>query len=365
MPGRFEGAFRVGWRLPAAAAVVAVAAAIVAVAPWHGHGNGAIDHELAAVGRGPVVHAVVEFDTPNMAVVSLSTGAERPLRQRLEYWFDSDRRLFRARTSINGHVELDAVIPPRRSGARGVPSLDPALAGFLSGYREALKSGQAREAGRGTFDGRSVTWLRFDYRLFGERVGVDRHTYRPIVIEPLNPDGSIASEIWRVRSIDTRAYRREDFTSAHPSPAETSMHGAGFRMVVAAHAASLLGWTPVWLGTSFRGLPLRYTQLQVVIHERPASGTTRTVTLSYGRGANIVRLTEAKTVEGTFWLRGLGVPDPGTAVLRRDAVTGPGPVEHECRALLRVGGAWVQVEGWNRSASRCTDAARTVARIPR
>src|SRR6185312_464710 len=95
MPDRSEHVRRrvgVPWRLLAVAAVLAVAAALAIVAPWHGHGDGLIDRALAAVGRGPVLHAVVEFDSPHAAVVNLSTGAERPLPQRLEYWFDAERR---------------------------------------------------------------------------------------------------------------------------------------------------------------------------------------------------------------------------------------------------------------------------------
>jgi hypothetical protein len=342
------------WRPAVAAAVIVVAAVLAVVAPWHGHGNGLIDRALAAVGGGPVLHAVVEFDSPDVTVVNLSTGAERLLPQRLEYWFDADRRVLRALTSINGQVMVDHV---------GAPTLDPALTGFLSGYREALESGQAREAGRGTFDGKTVIWLTFDYRLFGERVGIDEHTYRPVVIEPLNPDGTPAKEVWRVAAIDTRPYRPHDFESAHPFPANTSSRGGNFRMIAPSRAAHLLGWTPLWLGASFRGLPLQHTQLQDLIHVQPVSPTTHGVDLSYGRGANRIQLTEAQTVEGTFWLPGLGIPKPGTAVVRRSVLSGPGPITRDCQALLHMKGIWVNIEGWNQASSRCMDAARALVRI--
>lgn len=350
MPGR-------AWVLLAGAAVVVVAVVLAVAAPWRRHGAGAADRALSAVGQGPVLHAVIASDVPNEAVVSLSTGAERPVHQQLEYWYDVDRRLFRAVASVNGGVVVDALVPPRSA------QLDPALTAFVSRYRAALKSGQAHEAGRGTFAGRNVIWLRFDYRLFGERVGIDEHTYRPVVIEPLNPDGSPADQVWRITAIDTRPYRPREFESAHPFPAGTSMRGANFRMVAPSRAAGLLGWTPTWLGRSFRSLPLQYTQLQDVVHEVPASPTTHRVMLAYGRGANRIQLTEAKTVEATFWLLGLGVPEPDTAIVVRSVASGGGPVTRTCQALLRTGGIWVKVEGWNQASSLCVDAARALVSI--
>jgi hypothetical protein len=354
---------RVPWRLLAVAAVIVIAVVVAVAAPWHGHGNGLVDRALAAVGRGPVLHAVIETDVPRETAVNLSTGARRPVRQRLEYWYDAERRELRAVTSINGRVLDDEVLPPARLAATGAPPLDPALMGFVSAYRDALRSGQAHEAGRGTFDGRRVVWLRFDYRLFGERVGVDERTYRPIVIEPLDSDGTPARQVWRVAAIDTRAYRPHDFTRAHPFPLNSSMRGANFRMVAPSRVTGLLGWRPWWLGKSFQGLPLQSAQLQGLIHERPVAPTTHGVALAYGHGANRIQLTEARALESTYWLTGLGIPEPGSALLFHPVVSGPGPIERSCQLLLRTGGIWVSVEGWNQASSRCVDAARALVRM--
>jgi hypothetical protein len=344
-------------RLLVAAAVVIVAVVLAVVAPWGGHGNGLVERALAAVGRGPVLHAVIESTVPNGTIVDLSTGAERPVPQRLEYWYDADRQLLRAVTSVNGGVVADALVPPRSA------QLDPALTAFLGRYRAALKSGQAHEAGRGTFHGRSVIWLRFDYRLFGERVGIDSHTYRPVVIQPLDANGAPARQSWQVTAIGSGPYRARELTPAHPAPAHTSMRGANFRLIVPTRAARVLGWTPLWLGESFRGLPLRYAQLQDLIHEQPASPATHGIMLAYGRGANRIQLTEARTVEGTFWLLGLGMPEPGTTIVLRGVVSGSGPIKRTCQALVRAGGAWVNVEGWNQASSLCVAAARGLVRI--
>ncbi|HWJ33548.1 MAG TPA: hypothetical protein VNR59_14540, partial [Gaiellaceae bacterium] len=79
MPDHIEQTRRrtgVPWRFLAVAAAIAVAVALAVIAPWRGHGDGMIDRALVAVGRGPVLHAVVEFDSPRATVVDLSTGAE-------------------------------------------------------------------------------------------------------------------------------------------------------------------------------------------------------------------------------------------------------------------------------------------------
>lgn len=361
-PDTRDGA-RIPWRLLAVAAVIVTAVAVAVAAPWRGHGNGLVDRALAAVGRAPVLHAVIESNVPRETTVNLSTGARRPVHQRLEYWYDAERGELRALTSINGRALDDELFPPIRLAASGAPPLDPALMGFVSVYRDALRSGRAHEAGRGTFDGRRVIWLRFDYRLFGERVGIDERTYRPIVIEPLDSDGTPAKQIWRVTAIDTRAYRPHDFTPAHPFPVNSSMRGANFRMVAPSRVTGLLGWRPWSLGKSFRGLPVESAQLQDLIHERPVAPTTHGVLFAYGHGANRIQLTEARALESTYWLTGLGIPEPGTALLFHPVVSGPGPIKRSCQLLLRRGGIWVGVEGWNQASSLCVEAARALVRM--
>ena len=61
-----------------------------------------------------------------------------------------------ARVSCNASGD-NGTIPRRIPEPR--PSLDPALAGFVTGYREALADGTARRDGTGTVDGRAVEWL--------------------------------------------------------------------------------------------------------------------------------------------------------------------------------------------------------------
>ncbi|HST15795.1 MAG TPA: hypothetical protein VLJ44_13185, partial [Gaiellaceae bacterium] len=239
---------------------------------------------------------------------------------------------------------------------------DPALTAFVSRYREALKSGQAREDGRGTFDGRSVIWLRFAYRLFGERVGIDAKTYSPVVIEPLGARGKPVEPTWRVTEIGTGPYRPSDFRARKPVAfLNISSH---LQTIAPTKAARLVGWTPVWLGRSFRGIPLQYAQLQLLSHDPPVPvRLSKGVYFAYGRVADRIQVSEAKAREPIYWLAPGGAPAPGTALLRRAPVTGLGLVKRTCQAQVHADDVWVTVEGWNRAASLCIAAARALARV--
>ena len=348
------------WRLLAVAAVVGAVIVLAVVAPWHGHGKGLVGRALAAVGQGPVLHAVIESDVPNETIVNLASGRERPVPQTIEYWYDGDRGSLRAINSVNNGVVVD-------DSCRGTARsrlLDPALTAFVSRYREALKSGQAREVGRGMFDGRSVIWLRFAYGLFGERVGIDAQTYRPVVIEPLGARGRPVEPTWRVTEIGTGPYRRSDFR-AGKSVAFLNI-SSHLQTIAPNGAARLVGWTPVWLGCSFRGLPLQYAQLQLLSHDPPVPvRLTKGVDFAYGRGADRIQISEAKAREPIYWPQPGGTPARGTALVRRTPVTGRGPVKRDCQAQVHVAGVWVTVEGWNRAASLCVDAARALVRAGR
>lgn len=354
---------RIGtWRLVAVAVVVGVAVTLGIVAPWHGHGSGVVGRALAAVGHEPVLHAVIESNRPDETIVTLATGRARPIPQRLEYWYDTDSGQLRAIDTVDGRVAFDELIPKTFTE----PRLDPALTAFVSRYRNALKSGRAREVGRGSFHGRNVIWLRFHYSRFGERVGIDEHTYRPIVIEWLNSDGSTAKPVWMVTAIGTGPYRPSDFKVDRPRPQVGQTSSQVSPPTTPARVVRLLGWSPLWLGKSFRGLPLQHSQFMKLVHEPPhPRRTTNAVLFSYGRGADRIQLMEAKEQEQIYWLGATGNLRPGTALLRTGKVSGSGPIKRDCQAVVHAAGVWVAVEGWNQSSVRCIDAARALVKLGR
>ena len=347
-------------RLLAVAAVIAGAVVLAVVAPWHGHGKSHVGRALTAVRRGPVLHAVITSDVPNETIVTLSSGVERPVPQQLEYWYDAGRDRLRVLDTVNGGVVFDLLVP--RSGSE--PRLDPALTAFVSRYRRALRSGQAREAGRGAFDGRSVVWLRFGYRQFGERVGVDARTYRPLVIEPLGRNGKPVKPFWTIARIGTGPYRAQDFEAPRSVP-RLSIRTGQLDAIAPGAAPRRLGWAPLWLGHAFRNLPLQYVQVQNLLHEQPRRPTTHGAYFAYGRGADRIQLSEARSRERIYWLEVGGDPHPGTLLLRRGVPQGSGVIKRDCQAMIHREGVWVTVEGWNAAASLCVDAARALVRLPK
>ena len=170
-------------RIGLAAAVIVVAAVVALVSPWQGEGGGFVARALAALGDGQVIHVVSLSDLPGQTLVDLQSGAEQPVQARTEIWFDSARGLERSVSSSDGRVTQEELQTPQgawtqdgrvytcawiaahpvaatrarvscnANGDNGttprhipepLPALDPALSGFVSGYRDALANGSAQ-----------------------------------------------------------------------------------------------------------------------------------------------------------------------------------------------------------------------------
>jgi hypothetical protein len=364
-------------RLLAAAATLIVAGVVVSVvAPWQGHGGGLVDRALAAIGDGPVLHAVIASEVPGESVVDLRTGARSPVEQRLEYWYDADRQLLRAEAWKQGSLVADIVQGPNggQSNAGPVvgappgqaPVVDPALTGFVSGYRDALRSGAAREVGRGTLDGRSVIWLRIDAQGFHERLAIDAESYRPLQIEREDVGGF--APVWRVQEIETVGRDQADFSAPQPGPpTPVSGQAQAVRPLSSAQAQDVLGWTPLWLGESFAGTALQSIQLMRLTRGYgPSSGIppelSEGLSLSYGDRTNLITIAEAAQPEpangflGGRTFSGSPLPQPGTA----DVVVAQGGNTRSCTAQLQQAGVWVTITA---TGSDCVKAAKALRPI--
>ncbi len=240
--------------LVAAAAVVAAVAALAA--PWGERGPATVERALAALGSGPVLHAVVEY-TGEDVVIDLATGRERPFVHRAEYWYDAERQFFRSTLSNDGVQVSDSVLTPTHhhteSGSRPsdgtTASLPPPLSGFATGYREALENGDAVDAGVRIVDGRRARLLAFASSS-GEltTVAVDAETYRPLELRSRYPGGR-HSPVFTVREIEL--IQREDGQFAPPpvgAPRPSVGGGTSAVPISPAQAATTLGTEPLWLG---------------------------------------------------------------------------------------------------------------------
>jgi hypothetical protein len=308
-------------RFLAAAVLVAAAAVVVLVAPWQRSHGTLADLALAAIGSGPVVHVVSETPTGG-GLVDLKAGTMRPLVQRDEIWYDASRGLRRDLTTIDSKIVDDELETPQggfvpggrvydctwiaahpvaatkaqvscnASGNNGTkphvvprpkPTLDPGLAGFADGYRKALASVEAREAGTGTVDGRKVDWLVFPTSDNGtERVALDHVSHKPLLLE-------YRTSTTRILDIGTIAYAASDF--ARPRADEVAPPPAGGRSedisTVALDGPAIGAALPgaVWAGPQIAGLPLVQATKQSLT-ARSFRGPTQTgagLGLTYGR----------------------------------------------------------------------------------
>lgn len=302
-------------RFAAVAAVVAVAAVAALVSPWEGRGSGFVERALAALGNGQVIHVVSVSDVPGRTILDLQTGAETQIRTETEIWFDAARGLERVTTRSDGVVTLDELQTPEgawtqdgrvytcawivahpveatkarlscnASGSNGTtprqlaesrPALDPALAGFVGGYRDALASGSATRDGSGVVDGRAVEWLKFEWqdsppagapsRTTVERVAVDAQTLKPVLVRTL-VDGQPVRQS-EVASIETVEPQRADFSrpkllAPTQTPVATSVTGE--QAVSQADAVSALNGRLLLAGDTLDGLPLSQLTLQRIV----------------------------------------------------------------------------------------------------
>lgn len=227
-------------------------------APWQGGSPLATDRALAALGDGPVVHAVVEREQPLATVVDPRTGAERALDWRVEAWYDEERARFRVRMAIGGRAGFDELRTASSPGAPGGAAqlqVDPAIEAFAGGYRAALERGDARVAGETTVDGRKAVVLRIgapEGRY--EEIAVDADTYRPLRLR-FGSERSGEGEWWRVVAMETVARDEAQF-DAHPIRSRVGQTGRGTNVDERHAATALRAHRAVWPGPSVGALGL-------------------------------------------------------------------------------------------------------------
>jgi hypothetical protein len=362
-------------RLILLAAALAVAVGVVTALPNRGGNDALLSEALAAIGAGPVVHTRIEARLPSTNVIHLATGRAQPQTVTLEYWFDEPRGRLRTVVRRSG-VVVDEILQTRRgtaSRSRGVfrsrgigPELHPALAGFVTRYRAALETGEARVVDEEELDGRSVVWLRLSGR---DLVAVDAESYAPVLIRPVA--GGLT---WRVRRIESLAPVEADFRRpvAKPRPFRGDVRAS--QPVSSRQAADRASWPALWLGESWRTLRLVSLELQKLTRGYPpASGRQPT----RGRGLRLRyaidrELTYVEVSQAPF-------PEPAYAFVGGGATFGGNPIPPEGQmelvelprargrgtiaiGQLRRGGVFVTI--WASSRRLCLDAAQALRRMP-
>jgi hypothetical protein len=313
-------------RILAVAAALAAVVAVALIAPWSDSGGSLSDLALAAIGSQPVLHVIAHREVPTGGqLIEIKTGRVQQIsqQQQEEIWYDAAKGLKRDTIRVGSTLLDDTLETPRGgytpggiiydcawiaahpiqatkagvscnfSGENGTtphvvprpkPPLDPGLAGFVDGYRQALDAGQAHEAGSGRLDGRPVDWLAFETSNGSERVALDHSTHKPVLLE--NDSG------WRIRitSIETIPFAGADFKrpTADEVPAQPSFGRAADAQTLPLEGDAIEAAVPgaVWAGPSLNGLALAKAERQslrtsFVNHARPPE-TGSGLELDYG-----------------------------------------------------------------------------------
>jgi hypothetical protein len=253
-------------------ALTAIAAALLALglvallAPARHGGGSIVDRALAAIGDGPVLHVVTRSPYPRYDLIDLSAGGRRSVYDELEEWSDPERGVH-AIGRAEGHVVYDSVW--------GVPERDPALATFMTGYRQALSSGNASVVDEGEIGGSAVYWLQIgpaespEAQAQSHQVAVDRETFRPVALRWVH--GGEVGPVEPILEIEAEPEGSGNFDGV-PKPELFPGRGdvVDSTTITAAEAGSVLVTPVVWAGREVAGLPLSLVRKQELKMVYPA-----------------------------------------------------------------------------------------------
>jgi hypothetical protein len=239
-----------------------------------------------------VLHVIAESPA-GARLIDLQSGDAAPVLQQQEIWYDAERGLRREVVRVGQTIVGETLETPQggytpggivydctwiaahpveatkagvscnASGDNGTtprvvprpkPTLEPGLAGFVDGYRQALANGSGRRAGTGLVDSQPVDWLVFKTRDGSERVALDQDTHKPVLLE--NDSG------WslRILTIETIPFAASDFRrpASDDLSAQPSNGRARDAQTLPLDGTAIAAEVPaaLWAGLTIAGLPL-------------------------------------------------------------------------------------------------------------
>jgi hypothetical protein len=308
------------WRVGALAVAVATTAALVLAWPFAGRHDTLLGHALAAVGNGPVLHAVLRGEWGG-TLVDLSTGARKAVYGDDEFWFDIETGRTHEVVRLGGVVQDEELSTPEKPAAE--------LAALGRDYRRALESGTARVAGEDTLDGTPIVWITIRSELlpdvadgkdheWAQQIAVSKHTYEPVALRETRDGKPGPDTLQRVLGLELIGRDPVDFTRSRPSLDGTAFK-QGREPISRAQAATVLGRPPLWLGESYNGLPLAQ-----VYRETTVVGRQRRVRLTGAKAAAATRCSRQRGTAAGDCFRRLGLE---SVEVRPDGVfTSKGPI---------------------------------------
>lgn len=279
-------------RLAAIAAAVAAVAAVVLVWPFQAEQTGVLDRALAAIGEGPVLHAVLRGSWGG-TLVDLESGKRSPVHGENEVWYDTEGGRVHSVSRLGDVVQHDQVYEPREP--------PPELVALGRDYRRALAAGTARVAGEATVGGEAVTWVTIrSERLpdvadgkdheWAQQVAVSRRTSKPVALRETRDGEPGPGTTQRVLDLELLAAGEGDFTASTERNLDGTVFRQGREPIALDQAHATLGRTPVWLGRDYGGLPLAQA-----FKETTSSGRRSEVEVT---GAEAKAALECRTLRG-------------------------------------------------------------------
>ena len=353
-------------RLAIALAGLGLAAVLVLVFTMsRGAAPSITDRALAAVGEGPVLHAIVRQPDPGaMARVELATGREVARAElEAEMWLHEKRGLLHVINRRDGRVVADGAF--RYADVAADPlgaAYDPfQLAGL---YRKALEDGHVREVGSGTLIGRRVVWLEARQPAAGDpskeivwRAALDRESWRLLALRMLT-DGELALELDVLR---LEALAEGSHVFPHPGPYESAfsccgMSGSG-RPITLARARDALPVPAVWAGNEVAGETLGDVSMVTEVFDPPNARTTHSIELTYGEPESVYDV--------PITVRQMPVKQPSTRRRPRWASWISRRLKLAGRTAGRPSSRPSGKAGWSSGASRSRSRHRAVRRCSR
>ena len=380
--------------LAGAVALGATVAALVLVAPWRG-GPNFVQQALGAVGQGRYVHAILQTPERYYRFLDLKTGKTRPSVSGPEFVYDTKTGAFKSRGIFDGVVFRSDQAP------------DPAVTNFASGYRNALRNGDARIIGETTVNGRRAKIIRFP---IPQRDPTTGKVYKNFVFEDVAVSADSYAPLW-VR-VATRQFdsRTRDYTGpvvASPCPCRhiVSINSSNRRPTlprpskisprvydVGGEATDLRRLDPrdapaafrhaaFWVGQTFEGTTLQKVRLQRLAHWPlngaakiiPAKGTLPAggkiggpgLRLDYRGDKASLEIDQSPSFEAAYgFIAPWTLPPLGQARLNcDDCASNRSPGHGQIwEAQLRKGGLFIRIRSTSRSL--VVRAALALAPIP-
>jgi hypothetical protein len=304
--------------------------------PFQAQQGGVLERALAAVGEGPVLHAILRGEWGG-TLVDLSSGERRPVHGENEVWYDSERGLVHSLSRLGRVVQHEEVYEPKQPPAE--------LSALAREYRQALESGAARVGGEGVVDGERVTWITIRSELlpdvadgkdheWAQQVAVSNRTFEPVALRETRDGEPGPGTFQRVLELELLPAGAGDFSASDRNALEGRVFKQGREPIALDQARATLGRTPLWLGRDHASLPLAR-----VYRETTSSGRREEIEItgSDARAAEACSQLEGEAAGRCF--RALG---RHPIVVRPDGVfTYSGPIvwEEEQRAVVLFYGA--------------------------